>query len=138
MNETTSLLTLLTVHIIALMSPGPDFALVVQNSGRYGRQTGITIAFGLSLGILLHSILSLTGASFLIHQQPTLFAILQTAGGSYLLWLGIKAVKSIVLPIFDPTTNTKTETATQRNALSPIENKRSPKALRPIFSIRKH
>ncbi|MGF1725885.1 LysE family translocator [Photobacterium nomapromontoriensis] len=93
MNETTTLITLVTVHIVALMSPGPDFALVVQNAGRYGRQTGLMIALGLSLGILLHSILSLTGASLLIHQHPTLFALLQGAGGSYLLWLGFGALK---------------------------------------------
>lgn len=93
MNETTTLITLVTVHIVALMSPGPDFALVVQNAGRYGRQTGLMIALGLSLGILLHSILSLTGASLLIHQHPTLFALLQGAGGGYLLWLGFGALK---------------------------------------------
>ncbi|WEM44081.1 LysE family translocator [Photobacterium sp. DA100] len=95
MNEVTTLATLVTVHIVALMSPGPDFALVVQNAGRYGRQTGIMIALGLSLGILLHSILSLTGASLLIQQHPMLFALLQAAGGSYLLWLGIGALKGI-------------------------------------------
>ncbi|ELR63242.1 Threonine efflux protein [Photobacterium marinum] len=98
MNEITPLITLLTVHILALMSPGPDFALVVQNAGRYGRQTGITIALGLSLGILMHSILSLTGASLLIHQHPTLFALLQAAGGSYLLWLGAGALKNTLKP----------------------------------------
>lgn len=99
-NEATTLLTLVTVHVIALMSPGPDFALVVQNAGRYGRQTGISIALGLSLGILMHSILSLTGASLLIHQHPMLFALLQATGGSYLLWLGIGAVKSIIMPLW--------------------------------------
>lgn len=114
MNEVTTLLTLVTVHVIALMSPGPDFALVVQNAGRYGRQTGIAIALGLSLGILLHSILSLTGASLLIHQQPTLFALLQAAGGAYLLWLGIGAVRSVLTPIFRPTTHTETVSAPQR------------------------
>ncbi|GHA61365.1 LysE family translocator [Photobacterium aphoticum] len=94
MNEATTLLTLVTVHIVALMSPGPDFALVVQNAGRYGRQTGVMIALGLSLGILLHSLLSLTGASLLIHQHPTLFNVLQGAGGGYLLWLGYGALKA--------------------------------------------
>ncbi|MGF1732721.1 LysE family translocator [Photobacterium kasasachensis] len=94
MYELTPFVTLLTVHVIALLSPGPDFALVVQNAGRYGRQTGITIALGLSLGILLHSILSITGASLLIREQPALFAMLQAAGGGYLLWLGIGATKS--------------------------------------------
>ncbi|MFA0724843.1 LysE family translocator, partial [Vibrio sp. 10N.222.49.E5] len=74
--------------------PGPDFALVVQNATRHGRQTGLYIALGLSCGILLHSLLSLTGISYLVHQQPTLFAIIQLAGGSYLLYLGYGALKA--------------------------------------------
>ncbi|MEZ9124131.1 LysE family translocator, partial [Vibrio cyclitrophicus] len=52
------------------------------------------IALGLSCGILLHSLLSLTGISYLVHQQPTLFAIIQLAGGSYLLYLGYGALKA--------------------------------------------
>lgn len=95
MNELTTLATLATVHFIALMSPGPDFALVVQNATRYGRQTGLYIALGLSVGILLHSILSLTGVSYLVHQQPTLFTLVQLAGGSYLFYLGYGALKGI-------------------------------------------
>ncbi len=93
MNEISILATLATVHFIALMSPGPDFALVVQNATRYGRQTGVYIALGLSFGILLHSLLSLTGVSYLVHQQPTLFALVQIAGGSYLFYLGVGALK---------------------------------------------
>lgn len=92
MNEFSILITLASVHFIALMSPGPDFALVVQNATRYGRQTGVYIALGLSFGILLHAILSLTGVSYLVHQQPTLFALVQIAGGSYLLYLGFGAL----------------------------------------------
>ncbi|MBW3698612.1 LysE family translocator [Vibrio sp. T187] len=94
MNEVTILITLASIHFIALMSPGPDFALVVQNATRYGRQTGLYIALGLSFGILLHSLLSLTGISYLVHQQPTIFALLQFSGGSYLLYLGYGALKS--------------------------------------------
>lgn len=94
MNEITILSTLALVHAVALMSPGPDFALVVQNAARYGRQTGFYIALGLSFGILLHSILSLTGVSYLVQQQPTLFALLQIAGGGYLSYLGYGALKA--------------------------------------------
>ncbi|QXO17313.1 MULTISPECIES: LysE family translocator [Vibrio] len=94
MNEVSILVTLATVHFIALMSPGPDVALVVQNASRYGRQTGLYIALGLSFGILLHSLLSLTGVSYLVHQQPLLFALLQLCGGSYLLYLGYGALRA--------------------------------------------
>lgn len=95
MNEITILMTLATVHFVALMSPGPDFALVVQNATKYGRQTGFYIALGLSLGILMHAIFSLTGVSYIIHKHPALFALLQCAGGLYLLYLGSGALRSV-------------------------------------------
>ncbi|GEM77338.1 LysE family translocator [Vibrio sagamiensis] len=102
MNESTVLLTLATIHFIALMSPGPDFALVVQNATRYGRQTGFYIALGLSVGIALHSFLSLTGVSFVIHQHPLVYTVIQFMGGSYLLYLGIKALRGVISLIKTP------------------------------------
>ncbi|GAA5192181.1 LysE family translocator [Ferrimonas gelatinilytica] len=93
MNELTFLITLGTVHLVALASPGPDFALVVQNASRHGRRIGLAIAMGISLAILLHATLALTGVSLLIQQQPLLSTLLRLAGGSYLLYLGIGALK---------------------------------------------
>ncbi|SHG04166.1 LysE family translocator [Vibrio gazogenes] len=94
-NEYQILLTLASIHWIALMSPGPDFALVIQNATRYGRTTGIYIALGLSFGILIHSILSLTGISLIVHTHPVWFALIQIAGGSYLAWLGLSTLSSL-------------------------------------------
>lgn len=120
MNELSILATLATVHFIALMSPGPDFALVVQNATRYGRQTGVYIALGLSFGILLHSLLSLTGVSYLVHQQPTLFALVQIAGGSYLFYLGFGALKGTW-----QTLSSKIETSAEESSSSLLlSNKR--------------
>lgn len=96
MNEMSILATLAGVHFIALLSPGPDVALVVQNATQHGRKTGVMIALGLSCGILVHLILSLTGISYLVKQQPMLFNLLQLAGGSYLLYLGVGALQSVV------------------------------------------
>lgn len=102
MNESTILLTLASIHFIALMSPGPDFALVVQNATRHGRQTGLYIALGLSVGILLHSLFSITGVSYLVHQHPLLYSVLQLLGGSYLLYLGISALRGVIATIKNP------------------------------------
>jgi threonine/homoserine/homoserine lactone efflux protein len=102
MNESTILITLASIHFIALMSPGPDFALVVQNATRHGRQTGLYIALGLSVGILLHSLFSLTGVSYLVHQHPLLYSVLQLLGGSYLLYLGIGALRGVIAMIQTP------------------------------------
>ncbi len=97
MNELTILMTLASVHLIALMSPGPDFALVVQSVSRFGRRTGIAIATGLSTGILLHALFSMTGISYLIHASPNLYLAVQLIGGSYLIFLGALALKSVGL-----------------------------------------
>ncbi|BBM63391.1 threonine transporter [Vibrio alfacsensis] len=102
MNESTILLTLASIHFIALMSPGPDFALVVQNATRHGRQTGLYIALGLSVGILLHSLFSLTGVSYIVHQHPLLYSVVQLLGGSYLLYLGIGALRAVITMIKKP------------------------------------
>ncbi|MEZ9176337.1 LysE family translocator [Vibrio kanaloae] len=141
MNEVTILVTLASIHFIALMSPGPDLALVVQNATRHGRQTGLYIALGLSCGILLHSLFSLTGISYLVHQQPTLFAIIQLAGGSYLLYLGFGALRAtwnIVQQSDDQALETKTKDlviANKREAFSKgfATNILNPKAL--VFFI---
>lgn len=141
MNEVTILVTLASIHFIALMSPGPDLALVVQNATRHGRQTGLYIALGLSCGILLHSLFSLTGISYLVHQQATLFSLIQLAGGSYLLYLGFGALRStwsIVQQSDDQAVETKTKDlviANKREAFSKgfATNILNPKAL--VFFI---
>ncbi|WP_321283359.1 LysE family translocator [uncultured Vibrio sp.] len=119
MNESTILITLASIHFIALMSPGPDFALVVQNATRHGRQTGLYIALGLSFGILLHSFFSLTGVSYLVHQHPTLYSVLQLIGGSYLLYLGIGTLRAVIAMIQNP----QSDQSNQANNLV-ISNKR--------------
>ncbi|NMV22955.1 LysE family transporter, partial [Vibrio parahaemolyticus] len=57
---------------------------------------------GLSVGILLHSLFSLTGVSYLVHQHPLLYSVLQLLGGSYLLYLGIGALRGVIATIKNP------------------------------------
>ncbi len=103
MYDLTPVITIATIHFIALMSPGPDFALVVQNATRYGRPTGLAIALGLACGILLHSIFSITGVSLIVHQHPLLFSLMQIIGGGYLLYLGYGALTAVWLHRNTPT-----------------------------------
>jgi threonine efflux protein len=88
------LMTLAIIHSVALASPGPDFALVVKMASQESRKTAIASAAGISVAILVHTILSLTGISLVIKNAAGLFLIVQLAGASYLAWMGINAVKS--------------------------------------------
>jgi RhtB (resistance to homoserine/threonine) family protein len=85
-------LTVATIHLLAVMSPGPDFILVTRNSLMYSRRTGIYTAIGLGFGILLHVTYSLVGIGLIISQSILLFAIIKFIGAGYLLYIGYKSL----------------------------------------------
>ncbi|CAM2852196.1 LysE family translocator [Moritella viscosa] len=87
------LLSLAIIHAVALVSPGPDFALVVRLASQESRSTAIASAVGISIAILIHTILSLTGVSLIIKSSQTLYTIVQMVGAGYLAWMGFSAVK---------------------------------------------
>ncbi|RJG09650.1 LysE family translocator [Pseudomonas cavernicola] len=92
MQETSVLLTLTAVFAVALVSPGPDVALVVRTALHQGRRAGLLSALGLACGILVHGTLVLAGVSVLLGRSPLLFGLLQLLGACYLGWLGYGAL----------------------------------------------
>ena len=82
------------VHLLAVMSPGPDFAMVLRNSLVYSRRVGVLAAVGLGLGILLHVTYSLLGIGLLISQSVVLFNIIKLLGAGYLIFIGVKSLLS--------------------------------------------
>ncbi|NMH66655.1 LysE family translocator [Shewanella salipaludis] len=90
------LLTLGVIHSLALISPGPDFAIMVKIATQQLRSTALATAVGISLAILVHTILSLTGVSLLIKSSHFLYLAVQLGGASYLAWMGFGALNSVV------------------------------------------
>lgn len=87
-------LTVAIIHFLAVISPGPDFAMTVKNSLSYGRKAGIYTGIGMGLGIGVHILYSLVGIGFIISQSIILFSIIKYLGAGYLIYIGIKALKS--------------------------------------------
>ena len=87
-------LTIAVAHLLAVMSPGPDFAVVSRYSVRYGAPLGCTIAVGIGTGILVHIGYSLLGVAFVIHRTPWLYQALLVAASGYFIWLGWQALRS--------------------------------------------
>ncbi|MDF7666576.1 LysE family transporter [Orbaceae bacterium ESL0727] len=81
-----------TVSGLGMISPGPDFFLVLKNSLRYSRKVGFMTCFGLLLAILIHMSYCVAGIAVLIATTPWLFNALRYIGAIYLIWLGIKAL----------------------------------------------
>lgn len=86
------LLLVAGIHLLAVMSPGPDFAMVLRNSVVYSRRVGVLAAVGLGLGILLHVTYSLLGIGLVISQSVLLFNVIKYLGALYLIYIGIKSL----------------------------------------------
>jgi len=87
-------LTIAGIHLLAVASPGPDFAVVLKHSISYGRRAAILTSIGVGLAILLHVAYSLLGIGLLIQNTPGMFQILSYAAAAYLLYIGWGALNS--------------------------------------------
>lgn len=81
-------------HLLAVASPGPDFAMVVRQSIAHGRRAAVWTSIGIGSAILLHVTYSLLGLGILLKSSQTAFAAAKFACAGYLAWIGIKALSS--------------------------------------------
>lgn len=88
------------VHLLAVASPGPDFAIILKQSIRYDRRTAIYTSFGIATGILLHVTYSLIGIGLIIASDERLFTALKYLAASYfcyIAWHSLRAKKPEVI-----------------------------------------
>ena len=81
-------------HLLAVASPGPDFALVLKQSLSRGRRIAICTSIGIGAAILVHVTYSLLGLGLLIRGSETWFNAVKYAGAAYIGWLGIQALRA--------------------------------------------
>ncbi|HLS22272.1 MAG TPA: LysE family translocator, partial [Paenalcaligenes sp.] len=81
-------LSLALIHFLAVVAPGPDFAVTVRQSLVFGRRAGIYTAIGIGAGISVHVLYTLLGFGALIHTIPWLMHAAELLGSAYLLYLG--------------------------------------------------
>jgi RhtB (resistance to homoserine/threonine) family protein len=89
-----SILSLSGLIMISIISPGPDFAVIVRNSLIYSRKTALLTALGISLGVLVHVTYSLCGLGIIIQESEWLFTGIKYLGAAYLLYIGYKSLRA--------------------------------------------
>ena len=57
----TELLAVVAITFFAVISPGPDFAMVSRNSLLLSRRTGVLTALGIAAGVCVHVSYTLLG-----------------------------------------------------------------------------
>ena len=82
------------IHLVALVSPGPDFVVACRNSLLYSRTIGIYTAVGFGLGICVHISYAVFGLSWLIAKNELIFKVIQYLGAFYLIFIGIQSLRS--------------------------------------------
>ena len=83
--------TVTIIHLLAVISPGPDFIMAVRNSLTYSRKTGIWTAIGFGGGIAVHIFYSLAGLALIMSKSILLFNAIKFLGAGYLIYIGLKS-----------------------------------------------
>lgn len=102
------------IHLLAVISPGPDFIVAVKNALSYSRKTGIWTACGFGLGISVHIIYCVAGLALIISQSILAFNIVKLLGAGYLICIGVKS-------IFAKSSNIEVRATQQKIDISPLE-----------------
>lgn len=130
--------TIAAVHLLAVASPGPDFAIVMKHSISYGRRIAILTSIGIGVGIFVHVTYSLLGIGIIIKTTPWLFNLMTYIAAAYLLYLGYGTIRSSA-PTGADNTNIELDSAsiTDRKAflIGLVTNGINPKATLFFLSV---
>lgn len=85
-------ITIALVHLLAVITPGVDFAMVVRQNLNYGRKIGVWTSLGIGMGMILHCGYTLLGLGLLISKSILFFNILKYLGALYLAYLGLQSL----------------------------------------------
>jgi threonine/homoserine/homoserine lactone efflux protein len=78
--------------LLAVMTPGPDTAMILRNSLVFSRRAGAFTALGIAAGCCMHTALVLVGIGVLIAQSLLLFTVVKWAGAIYLVAVGLRTL----------------------------------------------
>jgi threonine/homoserine/homoserine lactone efflux protein len=84
-----NLIALAAATLVLVMIPGPNVALIVANSIRYGIRMGSVTVLGTTVGVALQLATVLLGMATIIELAAGALTWIRWAGVAYLIWLGV-------------------------------------------------
>ena len=99
------MLNLVIIHLVGLLSPGPDFFYVSRISAMSSRREGIGGVIGITIGVLIWATAAVLGLAIIFATMPIIQGIVMMLGGAYLVYLGIKMAKVKTNAVFDEKQN---------------------------------
>ena len=91
------------VHLVGLLSPGPDFFYVSRAAAIHCRRIAIYGVPGITIGVSIWATAAVLGLAIVFKTMPALQGIIMALGGSYLFYLGVKMARVTTNAVFDET-----------------------------------
>lgn len=90
----TIFLTVAGAHFLALLSPGPDFLLVVKSAVKNGSRNSVGVAGGIACANAFYIALCLAGVGSILASSVTVMIVLKISGGLFLTYIAYMALKA--------------------------------------------
>ncbi len=95
-------LTYSTACLLLVLSPGPDNLLAMGRGLSQGKPAAVVSGLSSGAGILFHVGAATFGLTLLMQTSSLAFWVVKLTGAAYLLWLGVKVLRSRNLISFAP------------------------------------
>lgn len=80
--------------ILLNLTPGTDTLYILSRTIAQGKRAGLMSAAGINCGSLFHTLFAAFGLSVVLMQSAMAFNIVKWIGAAYLIYIGIKGLKS--------------------------------------------
>jgi RhtB (resistance to homoserine/threonine) family protein len=87
-------LKIAVIYVVLLVTPGPDFTLVIRNTLANSKKIGLYTAFGSAAGIIVHGSYTLLGMGVLVQKNALIFNGVRILGALYLMYMGWRCVRA--------------------------------------------
>lgn len=94
MDLTRAVLSFAVLGALLTITPGLDTALVLRSAVTMGRRPAFATALGVNTGALIWGAAAAVGVSALLTASTTAYTVLRVAGAGYMLYLGVRMIRS--------------------------------------------
>lgn len=86
----TIFISILALHLVAAISPGPSFVVSVRTAASEGFRPAAGLAAAFGLGAVIWALAALFGLALIFELLPKAYLGFKIAGGLFLTWVGIR------------------------------------------------
>ncbi len=91
----TTFASIAVAQVLGWAIPGPNHLSIVSATVSGGRGAGLAAAFGIAAGALTWALLAVSGIAVLFELFPSIFVTVRLVGAGYLIYLGVRALRSL-------------------------------------------